>query len=81
MVAAGGGLPRTAETASTSWSHALLYPGEKQLARGGEVREMRLRYPARTLRWLGIELDWLVGFMAVSLVAGLLLRKPLKVEI
>jgi hypothetical protein len=81
VVAAGGGLPRTAETASTSWSHALLYPGEKQLARGGEVREMRLRYPARTLRWLGIELDWLVGFMAVSLVAGLLLRKPLKVEI
>ncbi|MBK8167272.1 MAG: hypothetical protein IPK64_15125 [bacterium] len=81
MVAAGGGLPRTATTASTAWTHALLYPGEKQLPRGGEVSETRLIYPERTLRWLGLDLDWLVAFMAVSLAAGLALRKPLKVEI
>lgn len=81
VLAAGGGLPRTATTASTAWTHALLYPGEKQLARGGEVLETRLRYPGRTLRLLGLDLDWLVSFMVVSLAAGLLLRKPLKVEI
>lgn len=59
VVAAGGGLPRTAGTASTSWTHALVYPGERQLERGGEVHEIRLRYPSRTWRWFGLELDWL----------------------
>lgn len=81
IVAAGGGLPRTAETASQGWAHALLYPGERQLAGGGDVLETRLRYPGRTLRWLGLDLHWLAAFMVISLAAGLVLRKPLKVEI
>lgn len=80
-VVAGGGLPRTATEAGTSWARALLYPGERQLPRGGEVAGTRLRYPGRDLRWLGLDLDWLLAFMAVSLAAGLVLKKPLKVEI
>lgn len=79
--AAGGGLPRTAETASTSWTRALLYPGEPQLKRGGAVLETRLRYPSRTVRYLGVELDWLVAFMLISLAGGLALKNVLKVEI
>ena len=80
-LAAGAGLPRTAETASTSWTRALLYPGEPQLRRGGAVLETRLRYPARTVRYLGVELDWLVAFMLFSLAGGLALKNVLKVEI
>ena len=80
-LAAGAGLPRTAETASMSWTHALLYPGEKQLAGSGPVLETRLRYPARTTSYLGVDLDWLVAFMLVSLASGLALKNVLKVEI
>ncbi len=81
VVAAGGGLPRTAETASTSWTHALLYPGERQLPGSGAVAETRLRYPARATSYLGLELDWLVAFMLLSMLGGLALKDALKVEI
>lgn len=80
-LAAGSGLVRTAETASISWSHALLYPGERQLPGGGPVLETRLRYPPRTTRYLGVELDWLAAFMLASLAGGLALKNVLKVEI
>ncbi len=81
VMAAGGGLPRTAETANTSWTHALLYPGERQLPGSGAVLETRLRYPARSTRFLGVELDWLLAFMVFSMLGGLALKDVLKVEI
>lgn len=81
VVAAGGGLPRTAETADTSWTHALRYPGERQLPGDGALAQTRLRYPARTTRYLGLELEWFVAFMLASLAGGLALKNVLKVEI
>ena len=81
VLVAGGGLPRTAETASTSWTHALLYPGERQLPGGGPVLATRLRYPGRGTRYLGLEIDWLVAFMVLSMAGGLALKGVLKVEI
>jgi hypothetical protein len=80
-LAAGGGLPRTAGTAGTSWTRALLYPGERRLPGDGPVAETRLRYPSRTVRYLGLELDWLVAFMVISMAGGLALKGALKVEI
>ena len=80
-LAAGPGLPRTAESAETGWLHALLYPGERQLPGDGPIAQTRLRYPARTVRYLGLELDWLLAFMAISMAGGLALKGVLKVEI
>lgn len=81
VLAAGSGLPRTATTSEASWFHALLYPGERRLAGDGAVTQTRLRYPERTLRYLGVEMDWLVAFMLFSLAGGLALKNVLKVEI
>jgi hypothetical protein len=42
---------------------------------------MTLELPRRQTRYLGLELDWLVAFMVISLLAGLALKDPLKVSI
>ncbi len=81
VLAAGGGLPRTAGSAETGWLHALLYPGERQLAGDGPVLQTRLRYPPRIVRYLGVELDWLVAFTLISMLGGLALKDVLKVEV
>jgi hypothetical protein len=81
VLAAGGGLPRTAGSAETGWFHALLYPGERQLAGDGPVLQTRLRYPPRIVRYLGVELDWLVAFTLISMLGGLALKDALKVEV
>jgi len=81
MLAAGGGLPRTAVNAETGFFHALLYPGERQLPGDGAVLQTRLRYPPRSVSYLGVELDWLVAFMLISMLGGLALKDVLKVEI
>jgi hypothetical protein len=81
LLAAGGGLPRTAANAETGFLHALLYPGERQLPGDGPVAQTRLRHPPRSVRYLGVELDWLVAFMLISMLGGLALKDALKVEI
>jgi hypothetical protein len=45
------------------------------------VLQTRLRYPSRSVRYLGVELDWLVAFMLLSMLGGLALKGALKVEI
>ncbi|MEZ5292951.1 MAG: hypothetical protein R2745_17860 [Vicinamibacterales bacterium] len=59
----------------------LLYPSEPPLDRGGPVAAVRLDYPERTLRVAGIDMHWLILYVAVSFVFVLLLRKPLGVVI
>lgn len=77
----GDGLPRLSETSKTGWLNAWLAPGAEPLSDDSGLAAMTLRYPTRSTRYLGIELDWLVAFMVLSLAAGLVLKDPLKVSI
>jgi hypothetical protein len=77
----GDGLPRLSETNKTGWLNAWLAPGAESLTGEIGLAAMTLRYPSRRTRYLGIELDWLVAFMVLSLVAGLVFKDPLKVSI
>jgi len=59
----------------------LLYPGESALPSGGPVKSIELVYAARRLPFLGLRLHWLVAYFALSVVLGLALKRPFKVEI
>jgi hypothetical protein len=78
---ADGGLPRLGETSRPGWLHALLHPGAPRLPAGGPLKETTLVLPERHTRYLGLEMSWLVAFMVISLLAGLLLKGPLRVSI
>lgn len=78
---AGGGLPRTAGEVGAGWRQALHAPGERALPGDGAVSGIRLRYPQRSVRYLGVELPWLAAFAVLSLAGGLALKDVLKVEI
>lgn len=58
-----------------------LAPGARPLSGDSGLSELTLRYPDRSTRYLGIELDWLVAFMILSLLAGLAVKDVLKVSI
>ncbi|HEV8112232.1 MAG TPA: hypothetical protein VGR31_05615 [Planctomycetota bacterium] len=73
--------PLQPERAQGVWS-ALLWPAEDNLASGSPFRSVRIEYPERHLAFLpdgpaGI----LLGFLLVSMAAGLLVLKPLKIQI
>jgi hypothetical protein len=78
---AGAGFTQVNETSRAGAWHRWLAPGAAALDGGGEVASWTVRYPPRTVRYLGIGLDWLLAFMIFSLGAGLLLKDPMKVSI
>ena len=80
-LAAAGELPPLGEASKPGWLHRVLYPGAPPLPTDGTLQAMTLELPRRQTRYLGLELDWLVAFMVISLLAGLALKDPLKVSI
>lgn len=77
----GDGLPSLAETGGGNWVTTLLHPGAQPPVAGGPVAETTLYWPARTVRYLGLSLHWLLAFMVFSLVGGLAVKDALRVEI
>ncbi|MEZ4389222.1 MAG: hypothetical protein R3D98_16880 [Candidatus Krumholzibacteriia bacterium] len=59
----------------------LLDPSEAALPPAADVARFAAAMPARRFAVLGVTAPWLVGFTVLSLLAGLLLRKPLRVEL
>ena len=76
---AGG---RVEPLVSGSWLDRLMYPssGWKELS-ALAVEELSLAYPPAEVSFLGFDFNWIVVFFVVSLLAGLLASKFLKVEI
>ncbi len=64
-----------------AWRQALRDPAGEPLANRSEVARVRIEMPARESRLLGWRAHWLVVFTLVALVVGLLLRRPLRVEL
>lgn len=61
----------------------LLYPVQPPVEAGfgSTLKEVSVRYPVRDYRLFGMKLDWVVVFFVVSLVAGFVASKVLRVEI
>lgn len=59
----------------------LLYPSEAPIPEGAGVTSIRVPYPERALAVLGVELHWLVVYLALTVVFVLGLRGPLGVVI
>lgn len=58
----------------------LMAPGENPLPTSA-IEEITVKYPPRRFNFLGLRMHWLVVYFILSIIAGLILKKPLKVEI
>ena len=81
VVPVGDRFVAVGETSSTDWLHTLLYPGAPALPDGGALTRMSLSLPNRDTSYLGLRLDWLVAFMAFSMLGGLAVKDLLRVAI
>lgn len=59
----------------------LLYPAESPLPADGPVESIELRYRETEVNLLGLHMHWIIAFLILTVVAALLLRKPLGVTI
>ena len=75
------GLPRVNEHNRRGWLAGVLAPGTPPLGSDSLIREMTLRLPARSVSYLGLEMNWLVAFMVFSLLGGLALKDVLRVSL
>jgi hypothetical protein len=78
---AGDRLIRVGEKAEPGPLSPWLAPGAGTVPRDVGLAAVTLRYPSRSVRYLGVELDWLVAFMLLSLAAGLAVKDLLRVSI
>lgn len=77
----GGGLPSLGKASRSGGWEAMLHPGAERIATGSPVVEATLGWPDRSVRYLGLEMPWLLAFMVFSLLGGLMLKGLLRVEI
>ena len=77
-VEVGGGLRHVTERKVSAVLDYLMNPGEGFLS-GPAVDWVEVRYPSASVEGFGLELHWLVWYLAISLVSMLLLKKRLKV--
>jgi len=59
----------------------LLYPGEPPIAAGHSVEAVEIIYPPLELRMLGIDVNWLIAFLVLSMVFGFAFKGILGVEV
>ena len=67
----------------TGWGalDALFHPGEPSIPFGHGIEAVEVAHPPLDLRLLGLEVDWLVGFLVLSMVSGFACKGLLGVEI
>ncbi len=77
----GQGLPRLHDSNENTALGILLYPGAPDMSASAGLTGLKIQWPDRETRYLGLEMNWLVAFMVFSLLAGLLLKDLLKVSL
>jgi len=60
---------------------AFLYPVERPIPRSSIIESVTIDYPTRDLPFLGLNVNWLVAFFVVSLVAGFALKGVFGIEV
>lgn len=81
-VVAGRGLTRViaARERGGLWQQ-IINPGEPPLPRAGLVEQIEIQYPARVFHLRTWEIEWLVPYLTLTLVAALLLKGTLRTEL
>ena len=60
---------------------ALLYPGNKRIPDESVISEIVVEYPGVSYKWLGINWHWLVLFLVISIISGLIASKVFGVSV
>lgn len=55
------------------------HPTGDRLPRGA-VAWIGIRYPSRSIHWLGLSLNWIVWLFIISILTALVLKRPLRVS-
>ncbi len=76
-----GGRLEGVSTARTDWLNSVLYPGEAPIPNESAIESIELIYPAMDILFLGFHLNWLILFLALSLVLGFAFKGLLGVQI
>ena len=80
-LAVGDGTMRVSERRPPwEWDQVILHPQEKPFRPESIVQSIDIAYPSRD-SWISGTDYWVIPLLIVSLVAGFLLRKPLKVNL
>jgi hypothetical protein len=65
--------------ASSSLAH-FIYPAEKLLEPGTRLTSVAIRYPDRSISFLGLRSHWLVYYLVLTMIIALALKKKFGVE-
>lgn len=68
-------------TEQSSFFFILSAPGAKSIPNGSPIITARINYPEREIGVLGLKLHWTIIFLVLVLAFGLILKKPLGVDI
>ena len=79
-MAAAPGLARRTVRRTAGRADHLLHSGEPRLSAASPFDRIETRWPAAEYNLLGWRTNWFWGLLAASLLAGLLLKRPLRVE-
>lgn len=72
-IQAGAGLRYISDRRVSRLWDLVWHPAESRLP-AGNIDWIEIRYPAATMRWLGLDLPWLVWLVLFSLLSALLLK-------
>ena len=81
LVGGGGWGPVVQRRTGRGMLDTLLYPGEPPIAADHVLEAVDISYPALEFRLLGIGVDWLIAFFALSMVFGFAFKGVLGVEV
>jgi hypothetical protein len=78
-ITAGNGPGYASDRRASSWTDWIWYPGESRI-QSQAVDWIEVRYPYAGVRWLGIELHWLIWLLVISMVTALLFKRRMGVS-
>jgi hypothetical protein len=61
--------------------YALLYPGQPPIPRDSTVQEIQIKLPPQNVKIAGWNINWLIFFFIISIIAGYSLKGVFKVEV
>ena len=59
---------------------SLLYPAEPPIDKASSIVDVDVRYPLRIMYLGNMEVDWVLAFVILTMIFGLLLKRPLRVQ-
>lgn len=72
-IRAGAGLHHISDRRVSALWDLIWHPAEARLP-AGNIDWIEIRYPAATMRWLGLDLHWLIWLVLFSMLSALLLK-------